>query len=51
MTYRGINFCDRCGKRLESGQWLSGLCKACEKAEKPTKGRPVETVTPTRGVL
>lgn len=32
MTYRGIDRCDRCGKPLEHGQWLSGLCKRCEKA-------------------
>lgn len=29
--YRGIDFCDRCGTRLQSGEWLGGLCGACEK--------------------
>lgn len=27
--YRGIEFCDGCGARLDSGEWLSGLCGAC----------------------
>ena len=31
MTYHGIDNCDRCGKSLEDGRWLSGLCKRCEK--------------------
>ncbi len=51
MTYRGIDRCDRCGKVLEKGRWLSGICAKCEEAEKPTKGRPVENVKSTKGVL
>lgn len=50
MTYRGINFCDRCGRLLESGQWLCGLCHKCEEAAKDAR-RPVETVKPRRGLL
>ncbi len=46
--YKGINFCDRCGEPLERLQWLSGLCKRCEKKAnerearivKPRKGLP-----------
>ncbi len=30
MTYKGINFCDRCGGSLEDGRWLSGICRRCE---------------------
>ncbi len=51
MTYRGINFCDRCGKRLEDGQWLCGLCKRCEAAAKDAKRPEVETVKSTKGIL
>jgi len=50
MTYRGINFCDHCGRPLEPMQWLCGLCRACEEAAKDAK-RLVETVKPTRTVL
>ncbi len=50
MTYRRINFCDRCGKRLERGQWLCGLCRVCEAAAKAPK-KPTETVIPKRGLL
>ncbi len=34
VKYRGINFCDNCGKPLEQGRWLAGLCKACEQERK-----------------
>lgn len=30
MAYHGIDKCDRCGKSLEEGQWLVGLCRTCE---------------------
>ncbi len=50
MTYRGINFCDCCGKRLEEGRWLSGICAKCEEAEKSPK-KPAETVTTKKGLL
>ena len=32
VTYHGIDRCDRCGKPLEDGQWLVGLCQSCEEA-------------------
>ncbi len=32
MKYSGIDRCDSCGRVLEHGYWLSGLCRACEKA-------------------
>lgn len=35
--YRGIDSCDRCGARLQSGEWLGGLCNACEKRVKRTR--------------
>ena len=50
MTYKGINFCDECGQRLEDGQWLSGLCRLCEEAQKNRK-RPVESVKVRKGLL
>ncbi|MFQ5848050.1 MAG: hypothetical protein ACE5IQ_10345 [Candidatus Methylomirabilales bacterium] len=31
MPYNGIDKCDQCGKPLEEGQWLIGLCRACER--------------------
>lgn len=34
-SYRGIDWCDRCGVRLGSGEWLGGLCKTCEKRQRP----------------
>ncbi|MFB3145266.1 MAG: hypothetical protein ACE10F_11970 [Candidatus Methylomirabilales bacterium] len=33
MSYHGIDKCDSCGRPLEPGQGLSGLCKACEEAK------------------
>ncbi len=36
MKYSGIDRCDQCGKPLEDGMWLSGLCKACEKEIRTT---------------
>ncbi len=30
VQYHGIDRCDRCGQPLEDGQWLVGLCRACE---------------------
>ncbi|MCZ6780060.1 MAG: hypothetical protein O7C73_00270 [Nitrospirae bacterium] len=48
--YYGIDRCDRCGKALEQGQWLVGLCRACEMAPKPKK-RPVEILQPTKGLV
>ncbi len=50
MTYRGIDKCDGCGQPLKKGQWLSGLCKACEAAAKAPK-EPTEAVIPKRGLL
>ncbi len=32
VKYFGIDRCDECGRPLEQGQGLVGLCKACEKA-------------------
>ena len=32
VTYHAIDRCDRCGKPLEDGQWLVGLCQSCEEA-------------------
>ena len=32
MVYSGIDKCDECGRPLEKGQWLVGLCRGCEKA-------------------
>ncbi len=49
VTYHGIDKCDTCGQPLEKGQSLCGLCKACETKAK-IKGRPVETVKPSRGI-
>ncbi len=34
VTYKGINFCDRCGQTLEEGRWLSGVCGGCEEKAK-----------------
>ncbi len=51
MTYRGIDKCDGCGQPLKKGQWLSGLCKACEGAAKAPKGRPLETLKPRKGLV
>ncbi len=50
VTYHGIDRCDQCGRPLEPGQGLSGLCKRCEETAKIAT-RPVETVKPTRGIL
>lgn len=33
--YRGIDSCDGCGTQLTSGGWLGGLCKTCEKRQRP----------------
>ena len=30
MTFYGIDHCDQCGKPLEAGQGLIGLCRQCE---------------------
>jgi len=30
VTYSGIDRCDSCGRLLEKGEWLAGLCKRCE---------------------
>ena len=46
--YKGINYCDRCGKLLEHGQWLCGLCKACEKKANEREARIVK---PRKGLL
>ena len=48
MTYRGIDRCDACGRLLEQGQWLSGLCKRCEKA---AREREVEILKSKKGLL
>ncbi len=39
MAYHGIDKCDRCGQSLEEGQWLVGLCRACEAGVKGKSGR------------
>ncbi len=49
--YYGIDNCDNCGKPIEDGQWLVGLCRACEMAQKAPRKKSVETVKPTRGLL
>ncbi len=51
VLYHGIDRCDRCGQPLEQGQWLSGLCKSCEQAQKAPRKKPTETVAPRRGLL
>ncbi len=48
VQYHGIDRCDRCGQLLEDGQWLAGLCRACEQAQKMPK-RSVEILEPTKG--
>ena len=48
VRYKGITFCDQCGKALEDGQWLVGLCRGCEEAKAPK--RPVETLTPGKAL-
>jgi len=45
--YLGIDFCDRCGGPLDDGRWLSGICSECEEAG---KDRPVEALTPRKGL-
>ncbi len=50
VKYSGIDRCDVCGRPLEEGRSLSGICAKCEAAAKDAK-RPVETVKPTRGIL
>lgn len=49
VAYHGIDRCDACGRPLEQGQWLMGLCRGCEEAAKGSKGFPVETLKPTKG--
>ncbi len=42
LTYRGLDWCDGCGGLLQPGEWLSGLCAACQKPAEPvsrTKAR------------
>ena len=29
LTFRGMDFCDACGQRLEPRQRLAGLCERC----------------------
>ncbi len=48
--YYGIDRCDRCARPLEHGQWLVGLCRACEQAREAPK-RPVETLQPTKRLV
>ena len=36
VTYSGIDRCDQCGRPLEQGQWLVGLCKRCEQETSDT---------------
>jgi len=49
--YKGIEFCDRCGEPLDERQWLAGLCRRCEKAVTDRRDRPIETLTPRKGLL
>ncbi len=35
---------------MEPMQWLVTLCRACEAAAKAPKGRPLETLKPTKGL-
>ena len=53
MTYHGIDNCNHCGKPLEQGQWLVGLCRACEQAQEKAKRpkRPIEILQPTKGLV
>lgn len=46
--YRGIDFCDRCGVRLQSGEWLGGLCETCEKKQRPRSSHKEAKVKRTR---
>ena len=48
MAYKGITFCDNCGKPLERGQWLSGLCRRCEEVKAPK--RPVSSLKPEKAL-
>jgi len=41
--YRGIDKCDRCGRLLEKGRWLSGVCKACAQETSKTKTSSPDT--------
>ena len=50
MMYHGIDNCDRCGQPLEDGQWLVGLCRACEQAQKMPK-MSVEILEPPKGLV
>jgi hypothetical protein len=29
LTFRGLEFCDQCGTRLDPGDRLAGMCPAC----------------------
>ncbi len=43
LTYRGIDFCDGCGVRLEPEARLSGLCPQCEATLPPGEGNEHES--------
>ncbi len=30
LTFRGLDLCDGCGAKLDPGDRLSGLCRACQ---------------------
>ncbi len=32
LTYRGLDWCDGCGAKLDAGDRLSGLCPECQDA-------------------
>ena len=34
MAFTHIDRCDKCGNLLSHGEWLSGLCKVCEREAK-----------------
>ncbi len=36
-TFHGIDRCDQCGRPLENGQWLVGLCRRCESEKSSTR--------------
>ncbi len=40
VTYSGIDRCDSCGRLLEDGQWLCGLCKRCEQERQDAQMAP-----------
>ena len=40
VKYSGIDRCVECGRPLEKGQWLVGLCRQCEQEGKDAQTAP-----------